>query len=310
MNTISLTANGSSISIYKPGYGYEVELHFPISSQVNGDGSRTYFISSGTPYPVLKPARWMLPPDQAAALAGFLRGPARGADIVFDFGHSGSDAINSGFFPAGPLFGDVSDYTNNPSGCFSARLLSQEPSAVLHAPLRWFSNDMGFIVTPKAQVTPSLIPQGKLDIDIGNGDESTAITGLPPPDSAGKPKPDYKLHTTYSRTGAASSVSGTPAADAFTATFDLTLRTANAAAIVAALITALEGASDYSDITFIIYDPGYGLFGADIGVAGTWKCQLLGSDDKAGDEIILKTKHISWDRWAISFAVLYRSTGT
>ncbi len=170
---------------------------------------------------------------------------------------------------------------------------------------------MGFIVTPKAQVTPALIAQGKLEIDIGNGAESTAIPGLPPPDSAGKPKPDYKLHTTYSRTGAASSVSGTPAADAFTATFDLTLRTANAAAIVAALITALEeGASDYSDITFIINDPGYGLFGADIGVAGTWKCQLLGSDDKAGDEIILKTKHISWDRWAISFAVLYRSTGT
>jgi len=299
-DAINLVSGSSTITINKPGYGYDVDLHFPICSTINADGSRTFFVSSDTPYPVLQPARWMLPTDQAAALSVFLRGPARGTNIAMDFG----SGVHSGFFPGGPLYGDMSQ-AGFP-GHYNARIISQAPTGVLQKPLRWLASDLSMIITTTPYpVIGAAIPQGKLSIGIG----STGISDLPSPDSEAKPTPDYKVKTVYSRTGAASSVSGNPAADSFVSTFSLTLRTSNAAAIINAYIGAIAASDKYEDVTFTINDPGYGMFGVDIGVAGTWVCQLLGSEDKPGTEIVLKMKHVGWDRWTIPFTVLYRSAG-
>ena len=310
-DTILFQSGAHGLTINKPGYGYEVELHFPIVSNVNSDGTRTYFISDTSPYPVLKPARWMLPQDQALSLATFLRSYSRGADIQMIFGVDGTgNALHSGFFPGGPLLGDCSaiDPSTLIEQYFTGRLLSQAPSAVLQKPMRWLQNELSFVINGAPTgiyVAGAMVPQGKLEIDIVvSGGTPTVLEGLPPPDGDCVISPVYKTQTVYSRTGAASSVSGLPAADAFVSKINLTLRTANAAALIDALSTAIAAVTDYSDVELIVYDPGYGIFGADIGISGIYTCQFIGSSDKAGSEIVLNLKHVSWDRWTVSMCLL------
>lgn len=300
--SISLTCGtgaGSTITINKPGYGYVVELHFPICQSVNADGTRTYKILSPTPYAVLQPTTWMLPGSQAADLATFLRTQSRGQNITITLG---TDA--TGFFPAGPHNGDVETFT--------ARLLSQAPTGLLTAPMRWYQNDLSMVITrvPIAYEAGAVIPQGSLEFNIGGG----TISILPPPDNACSVKPDYRINTQFSRAGAASSVVGITAADAFVSTMELTMWMQNAAFIINALISGISdvyyGASGYDTMVFNITDPGYGIFGADIGNSGTYTAQLLGSEDSPGSEIILKITHTGWNMFTIPLTFLYTGVYT
>jgi hypothetical protein len=242
----------------------------------------------------------MLPGTQAADLATFLRSQSRGQDFSIALG-SGD---GTGFFPAGPHNGDV--------GTFTARLLSQAPTGLLNAPMRWYKNDLSMIITgvPISYDAGSVIPQGSLEFNIGGGE----IAVLPPPDSACAVKPDYRINTQYSRSGAASSVVGAVAADAFVSTLELTAWLPNIAFIINALISGISdvyyGSAGYDTMVFNITDPGYGIFGADIGNSGAYVAQLLGSDDSPGSEIILKITHTGWNMFTLPMTFLYTGAYT
>lgn len=303
----SLTGGSGAVTVNKPLYDYDIEMHLPILSQINGDGSRTWFIASPTPYYILKPTRWLTTKTQATALAYFLRFVGRGSDIVFNCGHDtdSGDPWQSGFFPAGPLYGDKSDPTGN---YFTGRILGSAPSAVLTKPMRWVQSELSFAMsTAHAAVSyGDPIPQGKLSIDVISQQlGSTTISNLPPPDES-KPDPRYEVQTSTGRTGTASSLSGSPATDTFLGTITLTLWTANLAALLDAYLAAVAAASTYGDVSLAISDPGYGIFGPDVGYAGQWSCQLLGSGTDAGDEIVVTMRHVSWDRWQVTLGLLYR----
>jgi hypothetical protein len=283
--TFSTTAGGSSFTVNRPAWGYEVEIHMPITVSKAADGTYGFFDPvdedgyAGTyDYRVLSSALWRMTAAQKTNLNAFMRDPAlgRAVDFNIDLGETAS-----GFFPGGP---DLYD-----NGTFRVREVSREQSGRQVRPWRWFEDDGALVI-----VTPEDDPrdyytawsQGKLFI----GD---IATGFMYPQDGFKPSAQYSLQTQLLITGVPSSINGPVAGDSWETSFELLCNTKNAAALISYLTTHRT-----NDMTLQVpayHDP----FGIDqIAFYGTYTAKFLGSE-RTDREMILRVKHIGHEQFLI-----------
>jgi len=290
--TFSLTCGHDTVVLPRPEYGYEVEIHFPVSQAKAADGSRSFFCNA-PPYRVLSASSFIMNPTDKRDLDDFLRLTARGETIELALG-----SIATGFFPFGPDLGD--------KGTFTCCLTQQTPSGQLFAPFGWFKDDYHFVMVSHPSYSYGASRrQGDFALSIGELD----VTNLPYPNDGFNVTNSYSYETFLSKTGVPSTWNGRSSADNYVSEFELSLYQVNAAKLVSAISQTLGKFERYAMPPFVIHDCGYYVFGVNNGKKGKYSCQFLGSsDDGAGSEIVLKVTHESYDCFKVPLAFLLATT--
>jgi hypothetical protein len=277
----------------RPEYGYEVEIHFPISQVKAADGTRSFYCNA-PPYRILLASSFIMNPQDKRQLDDFLRITVRGAGIVLDLGTD-----PTGFYPFGPDFGDY--------GQFPCCLTGQTPTGQLFAPFGWFGDDYHLVMTAQPIQTPAYAfgsrrRQGDFSITVG----SVLLNDLPYPENGFTVKNSYSYTTSLSKTGVPSTIDGRNSADNYVSEFELSLYRENAAAMVNAIADTFNNGVSLCTIT----DCGFYVFGINNGKKGIYdSCRFLGSsDDGAGNEIVVKVTHSTFDCFKIPLAFALSTT--
>ena len=281
MPSITLTANGSTITIDRPQYGYNAEIHMPIHTSRYHPFGYGFFDCGGNAktfdYRICNTARWVLPADQKAALNDFLRDSAKGRNqnITISLG-----ATSTGFYPGGPDLGDVGDWV--------FRVYERQQGGMTLSPYRHFQDEISLVLVtaPTAQALPSGVDQGSLQIG--------SITGLMFPQQGYNPEAKYNASTGFSRSGVPFGIDGTMASDSWESAWTQRCNNGKAASLVDFLIGTLGRANEITVITdYFNY-----IFGSDRGSNGAYICRFLGSS-KTKNEIIIKCQHNRFNEWEI-----------
>jgi hypothetical protein len=272
-------AGGSTITINRPGYGYAVDCVLPIVTADKHPSGYSFFdrdASKTDHYRVLNTATWQLPTDQKLALNAFFRAASLGRceTVTLRLG-----ATATGFFPFGPDYGDVGDFT--------VRLLSQVQSGILLSPWRYWQDGLSLVlVTAPAYALPSQVDQGSFQIG--------TVNGLLFPQEGFKPEARYNHRTDLSLSGVPSSIDGLESSDSWESSWDQQCNQSKAAALVSFLTGATGRSADIS----VIAGENYYTFGGDNGSGNAYTCKFLGSSHER-KKIIISIRHDRYNQFTI-----------
>ena len=272
------------VDVNRPNYGYETEIHMPISMQQSIDGAYSFWDNgypsngAGVPdYRVISTSQWQNDPTTKAALNEFFINTLKGRceNVTMSLG-----ANPCGFFPFGPDYGD--------SGDFTVRLYDREQSGRLQAPYNWFEDNLKLVLVPPAPAytLPTQQPQGNFTIG--------SVQNIMFPQNGFQPVAKYNHQTGLTKTGVPYSIDGPSVQDSFETSFDQQCNQSKAAALCA-LLTGSSGRTN--DIT-IVGQSNFYAFGMDKGSAGTYTCKFLGSSNTKS-EIIITVKHIGFNQFEL-----------
>ncbi len=184
----------------------------------------------------------------------------------------------TGFYPFGPDYGDVGDFT--------VRVMERIQSGILYTPYKWFEENIVLQLVPNTTL-PSYtfqqrIKQGKLKIGDIDGLRWVQFN----------PKTMYSLKLVKTRNGMPYTLDNGLSGDSWETGFELELNYSNAAAIVNYLTKIRDFDID------IITQNNYFSFGMDQLSSGTYSTKQLGTsyDSK---EIILNIKHVGFNQFVL-----------
>jgi hypothetical protein len=262
-----------------PLTGYEVSISMPIKICKLEDGSYSHWDNGLSTSPVTNwdtricKAKWQLNKTDTDTLTALIKigyNPSvnkRGENITLSLG---SDP--TGFFPAGPDFGDKGDFT--------VRILSINQTGLLESPYKWYETELTFsIITPPSYSLPSEISEGNFQIG--------SVSELRYPPQGFKPALLLNMNIFLSQTGSPSIVDGREASDTFETSFDMVCNQTKAAALTA-FLTGINGRGlPMSIITPSNVEP-FGEYNGN----GTFVSKLTTQK--------LTIKHNSWDSFTFS----------
>lgn len=274
-----VAADGTAITIDRPTWGYECEVHMPITVvERHPTGYADAFDADDTgakDYRVLTDMKLQLPASQKLDLNNFLRDASLGRAENFTL-RLGSTP--TGFFPFGPDLGDVGD--------FSVRLLSQKQGGMLMAPYKYWQDNISLVLVSAPSYAPaSGASQGELQIG--------TVSGLLYPQTLFNPSSIYNYQTGLSRSGVPYSIDGLELSDSWESSWDQQCNTGNAAALVDYLVSTGRG----NDITITTAEDFYA-YGMDQRSEGIYKSRFLGSS-RSKNELVLKMVCDGFNRWTI-----------
>lgn len=264
-----LSANGSSVEITTPEYGYSSIVHMPINwvetangwdGWDNGKGQTTY------DYRTCKIPRFLFSKAMQADIVDFLLDSTKGrnTDITIELGES-----ETGFFPFGPDKGDLGD--------FECRIINRMPTGILDNPWLYFGNEVEMVMVSAPQYAiPVPVDQG--DLQIGT------VDGLMYPQDGIKPISKYGLRQDLTLSGAVNALD--IAHNQYETEFELWANHSKAAA----LIDHLTGTVRNNDVSIVAPDNHF-LYGAENGASGNYTSKLIQSS--------IEIRHIEYDQFRI-----------
>jgi hypothetical protein len=283
-------AEAVSVTVNRPTWGYETEIHMPIAITRAADGTYGFFDplnAAGTTlgtydYRVMSSSLWRMTNAQKTAFNAFMLDAAKGRALNMVMRLS-AEGVFTGFYPFGVDMCDNGDYT--------VRELTRDQSGKMMRPLKWYEDNMSLVMVTRGGVSFSApaASQGKLYI----GD---IATGFMFPQSGIKPVSSYQFQTDLSLSGAPNSLNGPAVADSWETSFDLLCNTQNTYALIDQLVNKTRAA----DLTLVVPDH-FDMFGADQsanGAGGTYTARFLGSS-RTDKEVVLKITHEGFDRFKI-----------
>lgn len=271
--------NNRYVIVNAPGYGYSVDCVLPIVSPEKHPAGYTFFDRDTLKvnhYRVLNTATWQLPTAQKVALNSFLRDADMGRceNFIMRLG-----ATPTGFFPFGPDYGDVGDFT--------VRLIGQQQSGIQFSPWRYWQDRLSFVlVTAPAYALPTDVDQGSFEIG--------SVDGLLFPQNGFKPESRYNHRTDLSISGVPSSIDGLASQDSWESAWEQQCNQSKAAA----LVSFLTGATGRSAEIAILAGDYYYLYGTDKGSSGLYACHFLGSE-RQEKKMVLSVRHDGYNRFTI-----------
>jgi hypothetical protein len=284
----------NSITVNRPGWGYETEIHMPIAITQAEDGTypeNGFFDplnEAGTTlgtydYRVLSSSIWRMTNAQKNNLNSFMRSASlgRAQDFIMSVEAIG---VSSGFYPFDPTLGDNGDY--------QVRIITQDQSGKQMRPFRWYEEKFSMVMVSHSTgtiIVPTARAQGKFFI-------GSIATGFMYPQAGFKPMAEYCYSTDLSITGVPSSMNGPVLDDSWTTSFELVCNASGAYQLVNQLVNVTRTA----DINLVV-PTHFDVYGADwsvAGVGGTYKSKFLGSS-RTDKEVVLKIIHEGYDRFRI-----------
>jgi hypothetical protein len=278
-----IASDDTFIRLNLPCYGYETEIHMPITiSDVHPGGFSFYDPPDGSSnlgtfdYRILSTAKWLLPASQKTDLNTFIRSSSKGRAQNFTLSLG---SIPTGFFPFGPDLGDLGDFT--------IRLIEQKQGGMLYAPLKQWQDNLSFVLVSSPLYTAdSGISQGKFQIG--------SVFGLLFPQNTFNPEYNYDYQTELSRSGIPNSIDGREASDTWVCSWEQQANAGKTAALIS-FLTGVYGRT--ADITILSSNNFY-VFGIDNGDSGNYTCKFLGSS-RAKNELVLKITHDGYNQFTI-----------
>jgi len=263
-STLRIVIGATTYTVNAPQYGYTVNVVLPFHFQkVSPKGYRVW--DDGTAYGYREcECTFIASTTAAAALIDILRSATkfRGVPGIIRL------AAGSGFYPAGPDYGDVGD--------FGASIIEFSPIESMVSPYKHTTIRVKFVVTSlPTPTTPTPVAQGPLQIG--------TVTGLRFPNTFGAIDNAYNLSAVTTRTGAVYSIAGRPESDSQHTTLKMICNASKAFQLVHYLTAHIRTG------TVSITCANSLLFGPENFAYSVFSCQMIQQE--------IRISHVSFNRF-------------
>jgi len=277
---ITISANGTPISIEAPQWGYSSLVKMAIKSRRQHDGTYRFAdddATGGFDYRIARGVTWLISTANKSLLSGFLRtaGQARAENISIELG---SDA--TGFFPFGPDLGD--------KGTFVCRPISRDESGMIFQPWKYWEDAFDLVlVSAPAYSIPAEKKEGTFQIG--------TVTEIRYPQNSFSSRLMPGWSADISRTGQPESIDLGAAADTWQSEWTQECNQTKSAK----LVQFLTGSSGRTADISIITGSGAYPFHIDNLSGGTFISKFIQDH--------IEIKHERWDMFSMKLKFLFRS---
>lgn len=278
--TVTFDAGGThTATVPTPEEGYVTETRMDMAYQERLDGSYGVH-DSGATYDryVLTTSRWVLTEAQIEDLnAIFSDGKwGRGIDVTLSLG-----ATASGFFPFGPVKGDIGD--------FEVRVIGYKQSGQLLRPWKRWLVEMEILYVSGPTPAYSIS-----DTKNEGGFRIGSVNGLMYPQAAFESETEYAIRHVVTYDGTPYAINAGPNSDSYIAQFVQQCNTGKAGSLADYLV----GTARSGQFTVGARDSYY-LFGRDQAASGALLVRSLMPT--------LRMVHVGFDRWEIPMKLRYEA---
>lgn len=276
-----LSANGSSIELPNPEYGYTSSIVMPVKYFESDCGYHTFDNGSENDYRICSVPGSLFTRSEMTQLSEFMLNQNQGrSEFTIDLG------LNSGFYMFGPDLGD--------SGVFTVRMLNRKNSGLLIDPYLMYSFQFEIIMVEKPIYTlPAIEPQGNFQIG--------AISTLLFPQEGFQPAANYGYGAISTNSGALSVVDTNN--NTYKTKLNLWANQSNAAH----LINYLQSQNARGGHIIIKTPENYAPFGVENNEDGEFICVLISESDRY---LKIDIKHIEHDQFRIPLTMWLKSCPT
>jgi hypothetical protein len=271
-----LTYDGAYVDFTNPLWGYAVDFGMNVHVTRLANGKYRLFDAGAALDSTACKFRLQAHKYPMGLLSAYIRTEWRGATVSLELG-----STPTGFYPAGPKFGDV--------GTFTGTITESDPSGWLQSPWGYVERGIVFNVvgTPASAYTPpAQVSEGSFQIG--------SVSGLKWPDPGFSPVTEYGNGYNVSRSGLAYCEDNGRGRDTWTAEWVQLCNQSKACALDA----FLRGSGRGANTTILSPVNGY-LFGTDNAESdghGEYVTNLINGNESG---TVLTWKHIRFNHWEI-----------